>query len=311
MKHIIDFGLSKEEFLSQVVDRRMHIKRGALPPSLIQWAHLNDALGYVDPMPPHVRIHHHHGLVPEADYVEDHVVAGVASKRLKTAAVQRMLEKGATVVLNRLEARFALMGRLCAEVSRFTDAATLANGYLAFSGKGSFGKHWDTHDVMALQLIGRKRWRVYEPTFPFPLSGQTSKNRKHECPAEPVFDGILEAGDLMYLPRGWWHEATPIGETFHVAIGVHMASVVHFVAWLCENALRDHEVLRRTLRPGGDAAGAVLAAVGTVEQLMRDPRQLEACLAMLKASVAVAPEPFRLQDLVSPLNVVQPTTEVA
>jgi ribosomal protein L16 Arg81 hydroxylase len=155
MKNIIDSGLSKEDFLSQVVDRRMYIKRWAVSPSLIQWEHLNVALSYIDPMPPHVRIHHH-GLVPEANYVEDHVVAGVAGKRLKTAAVQRMLEQGATIVLNRLEGRFALMGRLCAEVSQFADAATLANGYLAFSGKGSFGRHWDTHDVMALQLIGRK-----------------------------------------------------------------------------------------------------------------------------------------------------------
>lgn len=49
-----------------------------------------------------------------------------------------------------------------------------------------------------------------------------------------------------------------------------------------------HLVLRRTLRPSGDAMPAVL-----------------------KTAVAVASEPFRLQDLNPPLSVARPAAEVA
>ena len=49
-----------------------------------------------------------------------------------------------------------------------------------------------------------------------------------------------------------------------------------------------HLVLRRPLRPSGDAM-----------------------LAVPKAAAAVAPEPFRLQDLIPPLSVARPAAEAA
>ncbi|EHP39360.1 cupin 4 family protein [Cupriavidus basilensis OR16] len=296
--------MSKERFLSEIADRNIHIVRGAVAISLLSWADLNAALYYIDAVAPHVRVHQD-GLISESRYVEDCSIAGLPGKRLNTSAIQDLLSKGATVVLNRIDARLERVRHLCSEIAEFSNSETLANGYLAFSGRGSFGAHWDTHDVMAIQLIGRKRWRVYKPTFPFPLTGQTSKEYKAQCPAEPIFDGILEAGDLLYLPRGWWHNATPIGETFHIAVGMHTASVVHYVSWLCQHVFREREELRRTLRPGGDATQTIAAAVKVIEKLVSDPSQLAFYMEVLRNSMVKPREPFSLESLANPT----PTTE--
>ncbi|WP_223265589.1 cupin domain-containing protein [Pseudomonas chlororaphis] len=298
MNNHIDFKISKEEFISNFADREMYIVRGAVSPSLLNWTDLDSALYYIDPVAPHVRVHKN-GLVSEACYVEDCSVGGVPRKRLNTSAVQDLLSDGATVVLNRIDARLERIRHLCAEVAKFTNAETLANGYLAFSGRGSFGPHWDTHDVMAIQLIGRKRWKVYKPTFHFPISGQTSKEHKADCPNEPVFDGVLEAGDLLYLPRGWWHDAVPIGETFHVAIGMYTATVLHYVAWLCQNSLLKHEELRQSLRPECDLEQAIVAAGKVLEKQLNDPKQLALFMEELKRASVKPHQPFSLESLVT------------
>ncbi|MFC5698724.1 JmjC domain-containing protein [Pseudomonas sp. GCM10022186] len=298
MKNYINFRIPKKNFIAGIADQDMHLVRGAVAPSLLKWADLNAALYYIDAMPPHVRVHKN-GLVPESHYVEDCSIAGLSGKRLNAAALQDLLSNGATVVLNHIDTRLELVRNLCTEVAEYSNAETLANGYLAFSGRGSFGPHWDTHDVMAIQLIGRKRWKVYKPTFPLPLVGQTSKEHKAECPTEPVFDGILEAGDLLYLPRGWWHDALPIGETFHVAIGMYTANVPNFISWICRRALREHEELRGTLRPGCNFNRTIAVASKFIAELMNDPRQQIAFMDELKKSRSKPHQPFALESLVN------------
>lgn len=54
---------------------------------------------------------------------------------------------------------------------------------------------------------------------------------------------------MLYILRGWWHEATPIGETFHIAIGMHKPSILHYIAWLVQGTLLHQEQLRITLKP--------------------------------------------------------------
>ena len=65
----------------------------------------------------------------------------------------------------------------------------------------------------------------------------------------PVFDEFLEAGDVLYVPRGWWHEGLPIGEeTCHVAIGTHGPTLADYAVWCCQRYLRDYFVCRKSAR---------------------------------------------------------------
>ncbi len=49
-------------------------------------------------------------------------------------------------------------------------------------------------------------------------------------------DIILEAGDILYLPRGWWHDPIPVGEeTVHLAIGIFPAYANNYLTWVANN----------------------------------------------------------------------------
>jgi bifunctional lysine-specific demethylase and histidyl-hydroxylase NO66 len=89
-----------------------------------------------------------------------------------------------------------------------------ANVYLTpANGAQGFAPHYDDIDAYIVQLQGRKRWKVYAPLQPqerlprVSSKDYTSADLRH---VEPVLDVILEAGDLLYMPRGWIHQACTI-----------------------------------------------------------------------------------------------------
>ena len=100
------------------------------------------------------------------------------------------------------------------------------------------------HDVLILQVSGRKHWRVYPMTRPHPLRGDRDVPKPE---GEPVWDGVLEDGDVLYLPRGWWHVATPLDEpTLHLTVGVSHPTGMDFLSWFIDR-LRDAGVVRQDL----------------------------------------------------------------
>ncbi len=213
MSKSIHFDLEKTTFLSTVAGQNIHLIRGALSEQYLNWSDVNEALHAVSPLNGEAKLHLG-SIVPEDDFIESHSIVGTVKRRINRVKLQALLNKGATLVLNRFDERFLKLRQLCAEIAWYTNSETLANGYVTFAKEGGFGLHWDTHDVMAVQLIGSKRWQVFAPTFKDPLQEHRSIDHRTECSGEPILDTVLEAGDVLYVPRGWWHIATPIGPSF-------------------------------------------------------------------------------------------------
>jgi ribosomal protein L16 Arg81 hydroxylase len=232
MNGLVDFGLPTEEFRERFLEKTCYARKGALRGPAFTWSDLDDLLHQVEPSAPALQLFHG-GVVPEEAYTEPSFELGLRRLRLNLARFYAQMQAGATLVLNRVEQHSLRLQRLCLEVARFTGHQTLGNAYVAFGGDGTFGKHWDTHDVVVFQLIGRKRWQLFGPTFPLPLSSHTTRNVGHQCPLTPVIDCVLEAGDLLYLPRGWWHHAIPLQEgSFHLSVGVYVPSVLDYLMWV-------------------------------------------------------------------------------
>ena len=82
-----------------------------------------------------------------------------------------------------------------------------------------FAVHHDTHDVLVLQVAGEKRWLLYEPLLELPLKHQRySPALAH---GQPTDDLVLRAGDTLYLPRGWLHQAeTSTTDSLHLTRSV-------------------------------------------------------------------------------------------
>ena len=141
------------------------------------------------------------------------------------ADVRRVLaefEAGATIVLQGLHHNWLPLARYCRQLEAFLGHPVQANAYYTPRGSQGLPVHHDTHEVISLQVAGEKRWLVYEPALELPLKNQRYRSALGE-PGEPVLDVTLRAGDAMYLPRGWLHQALTSGsDSLHITVGVNV-----------------------------------------------------------------------------------------
>jgi ribosomal protein L16 Arg81 hydroxylase len=141
-----------------------------------------------------------------------------------TAMVERVadeFERGATLVLQALHLHWPAAALYCRDLEKRLGCPVQANAYQTPAAARGFAVHHDTHDVFVLQISGRKRWRVYAPVLELPLKDQKWSSQLGD-PGQPVDEFTLEAGDTLYMPRGWPHEATTSeDESLHLTIGMH------------------------------------------------------------------------------------------
>jgi lysine-specific demethylase/histidyl-hydroxylase NO66 len=79
--------------------------------------------------------------------------------------------------------------------------------YLTPAGTQGFAPHYDDIEAFVLQLEGRKHWKVYKPLNKEEVLPRfSSPNYLQSDLSEPIIDIILEAGDLLYFPRGYIHQ---------------------------------------------------------------------------------------------------------
>ena len=173
-----------------------------------------------------------------------------------TADVPRVLaewEGGATIVLQALHMHWHPLAVFCRLLEEALGHGVQANAYWTPRGSQGFAVHHDTHDVLVLQVAGEKRWLLYDPLLELPLKHQRWSPALGD-PGEPTGDLTLQAGDMLYLPRGWLHQAeTSATDSLHLTIGITAYT------WL--DALRaalaeceDELPFRRGLAHGADGA---------------------------------------------------------
>jgi hypothetical protein len=150
-------------------------------------------------------------------------------------------ERGATIVLQALHLSRPEVGAFCRSLERTLCHPAQANAYYTPRAAQGLPVHHDTHDVFVLQVSGEKRWLVYEPVWELPLKHQKYSGAMG-APGAPVHDFVLRAGDMLYLPRGWLHEAlTSESDSLHLTVGVNV------VTWL--------DAFRAALDECGDEVG--------------------------------------------------------
>jgi hypothetical protein len=189
----------------------------------------------------------------------------------RAADVPRVLaewEAGATIVLQALHVNWHPLAVFCRLLEEALDRPVQVNAYYTPRGSQGFAVHHDTHDVLVLQVAGDKRWLLYEPLLELPLKHQRYSSALGEH-GEPTDDLLLRAGDTLYLPRGWLHQAeTSTTDSLHLTIGINAHTWVDAV----KDALADCESELDFRRDVGTGDGAGLADV-LAERL--DPERVE------------------------------------
>ncbi|XP_038582608.1 ribosomal oxygenase 1 [Micropterus salmoides] len=96
-----------------------------------------------------------------------------------------------------------------------------ANIYLTPPGTQGFAPHYDDIEAFVVQLEGKKHWRVYNPrTEDEVLPVFSSPNYDQADIGKPILEVVLEAGDLLYFPRGFIHQGDclPDAHSLHITI---------------------------------------------------------------------------------------------
>lgn len=179
----------------------------------------------------------------------------VGSTYVDKAKVLALHQEGATIILRAVEQWSPALNRLRIMAEQFFKCECQINVYLTPPRNKSTPPHWDTHDLIVMQIAGSKRWRLFEGERTLPLSDERFEIGKEVVSAE-YEELVLDAGDTLYLPRGVIHE--PVAETYsvHVSIGVHTLrwfDVLNLALLILAN--REGSVLRTGVPLADDDAG--------------------------------------------------------
>lgn len=258
---MINLGFSSRAFCEEYFEKKMLYVPFGVDPVNYDWKHFGNDFFSIEPSLSTVRFYRG-GRIPREHFQQGVQQGDQISHRFDRAMVQDIIENGGSMVLNRFEKSSTYVAKICREISEFCGYATVGNAYATKGGTGTFGKHWDSHCVFAVQLIGMKRWSVFRPTFDLPIAGQLSKKWLMTSDSEIVFDGVLKAGDILYIPRGWWHEVNPIeGQpSLHIAVGIHTPKIFEYIKWILTNKMLAHPAFRETMRLGSIDAEEISAA---------------------------------------------------
>ncbi|NIZ90197.1 cupin domain-containing protein [Kineococcus rubinsiae] len=187
--------------------------------------------------------------------------------------IARAYADGATIVLQALHRTFPPLAGFCRDLAAELGHQCQVNVYVTPPGAQGFKPHHDTHDVVVLQVAGRKHWTIHPPVVELPVKSQPTTMLGPDPVAgrAPVIDTVLEPGDALYLPRGWLHSArTADDRSVHLTIGLLATTWADVLTDAVASAGHDDVELRRALPlPDGDldVAGFRAAAARWLENL--------------------------------------------
>ncbi|NBE53868.1 cupin domain-containing protein [Streptomyces boluensis] len=204
---------------------------------LLTWDDLNRIIARHQPEAPRLRLFADGTQVPPHLYSRTHITKRhVVRQLVEPANLHRHINDGASLVLDAVEELHPGVEDLATALERRLRTDVQINLYASWTPTEGFGVHWDDHDVVVFQLEGAKRWKIYEPTRSDPLRMDVEAP---EPPAgEPDAEIVLHAGDILYLPRGWWHAvAATEGRSLHLTCGLTPATGHHLLTWIAGQLL--------------------------------------------------------------------------
>lgn len=193
---------------------------------------------------PFVRVARAGSTLPDRDFTAGGGVGAAISDQVSDDRLLRLFAEGSTLVLQALHRTHPPVLRLSQRLAAELGHPVQVNAYVTPPQNQGFSDHYDVHDVFVLQISGSKRWVVHDPVHPAPLRDQPWTDRRGEVETAATgparLEAVLEPGDCLYLPRGFLHAATALGQvSTHLTIGVHTWNRHTLASELVSAALSD------------------------------------------------------------------------
>ena len=160
------------------------------------------------------------------------------------ARVMELINRGASVICNQVETLDpGILGVMHTLEQAFKGRGS-CNLYCSWQGIQAFDSHYDKHEVFALHIAGEKTWRLYEGRIDrpihhesFPPEPQAQLDAKKGKVSQEV---TLQPGDLLYIPRGQFHDALATGQaSLHLTFSLNVPNGLNALTALWNAAARD------------------------------------------------------------------------
>lgn len=194
---------------------------------------------------------------------------------LDVVGIRNDFAEGYTIVLDGVETYVRAVGTLARSIEVELNFPIQVNTYITPPGQTGLAPHYDDHDVLILQVQGSKIWHLYLGADRPPRELQREKEKAVDADGLPApTDVCLEAGDVLYVPRGRVHSAETTSEqSIHLTVGIHAPTVLMLaIGALYSQSWRDDRLnARLPVRHLDDAdldttlRSLVREAVGTVD----------------------------------------------
>jgi hypothetical protein len=217
---------------------------------LFSWDDLNRLLNRdAAAPPPYLRLVRRGQVVKSSSY--SHERGGLTT--IDPARCQRLMAEGATLIVQLPEGLSPALDTLMASLKRDLNAPAYADIVVTSASVPGLKMHWDPYECFNIQLAGCKEWQVVRPGRPYPLRetkyfpARSDLVEPRAPTGPPTWTGLMHPGDLIYLPRGWWHGVTPqTVPSMHLSIAVDIPTISDFIGW-CAQSLKAKEAARRPL----------------------------------------------------------------
>ena len=179
--------------------------------------------------------------IPVSDYADGSNVI------LNNRIIERY-RSGSTIVVSQAQELVASLMTLCRSVQASLMMRCQTNVYLSPAGNQGFNPHYDTHDVFILQVSGRKTFNFYSAAAEFPTSADRFNRDVHEI-GDKTEEIALSAGDTLYIPRGFIHDAIADSSepSLHITLGVYPVLLHTLIKEVTNIAVESDSRMRRAL----------------------------------------------------------------
>ena len=197
--------------------------------NIFGWDVLNSLLKLQQPMPPRFRLVHKGQEIAASQYLRP--TSGWRKALLHVASVESLLRAGSTLIINGVDELHTPLREALEDMEKTFLFPIHANLYAAWDLDEAFPMHWDEQETFIVQVEGRKHWTIHRPTAVSPKRGMLPPPPTPT--GSPDLELTLEAGQSLYLPKGWWHRVTPVAEpSLHLTITCEAPSGADFLKWV-------------------------------------------------------------------------------
>ena len=213
--------------------------------------------------------------------------------------VERMyalLDQGCTLNILDFEGLCASVAAMARDLESEIGASVNSTAFFTPRTADNIPAHYDMVDVLALQISGSKRWRLWPSVTGLPVLSATSRHYTIDDAAvvedRLIADVELKAGDTLFVPRGMIHQAiTTDSHSLHITVVINPTKRWDILRGAVHAALRalarDPDACR-ALSPArcrGDAEGHVTKVIDAFAREL-EARRGEAVAALDDNSAA-------------------------